>query len=187
MSLHEQPTLAGLRPPLKSFAPARVTFGPATESPVSRIVHRDDARRSEMRVLVAYASKRGGTQGIAEDIGKAFADRGVEADVSSVDDLRSIAGHDAVVVGGALYAMRWHRGARRFVKRNAKSLRGSPVWLFSSGPLDDSASARRDPSGPPSAQAHRSCRRAWTQDLRRPAAPRCEGVPRERDGEEERR
>jgi menaquinone-dependent protoporphyrinogen oxidase len=98
-----------------------------------------------MRVLVAYASKRGGTRGIAEDIGKALVDRGVETDVSSVDDVLPVAGYDAVVVGSALYAMRWDRGARRFVKRNANFLRGVPVWLFSSGPLDNTATEREIP------------------------------------------
>jgi menaquinone-dependent protoporphyrinogen oxidase len=47
--------------------------------------------------------------------------------------------YEAVVVGGALYAFRWHRDARRFVKRHAGALRQRPTYLFSSGPLDDSA------------------------------------------------
>jgi hypothetical protein len=42
-------------------------------------------------------------------------------------------------VGGALYATRWHRDARRFVARREKDLRTVPVWFFSSGPLDESA------------------------------------------------
>ncbi|MGZ3477384.1 MAG: flavodoxin domain-containing protein, partial [Polyangiales bacterium] len=45
-------------------------------------------------------------------------------------------GFDAVVVGGGLYANRWHRDARRFVERREKDLRHVPVWFFSSGPLD---------------------------------------------------
>jgi menaquinone-dependent protoporphyrinogen oxidase len=42
-----------------------------------------------------------------------------------------------VVVGGALYMARWHRDARRFVRRHRRDLRVRPVWLFSSGPLGD--------------------------------------------------
>ena len=42
-------------------------------------------------------------------------------------------GH-AVVIGGALYAGRWHKDARRFVRREREALRTSQVWLFSSGP-----------------------------------------------------
>ena len=95
-----------------------------------------------MRVLLAYASKRGGTQGIAEMIRDALVERGIDADAVSVEDVRSLAGYDAVIVGGALYAMRWPRSARRFVKRNTTALRDLPVWFFSSGPLDTSATER---------------------------------------------
>ncbi len=48
-------------------------------------------------------------------------------------------GFDAVIVGGALYANRWHKDARRFVRRRERDLRRVPVWFFSSGPLDASA------------------------------------------------
>ena len=52
---------------------------------------------------------------------------------------------DAVIVAGALYALRWHRDARRFVRRNAKVLRRLPVWLVASGPLDATARAGKLP------------------------------------------
>ena len=98
-----------------------------------------------MRVLVAYGSKRGGTEGIARMIGSALTDAGIDAEVRPARDVRSVAVCDAVVVGGALYAFRWHRDARRFVKRHHSELRRLPVWLFSSGPLDDSARTREIP------------------------------------------
>lgn len=105
-----------------------------------------------MRVLVAFGSKRGGTAGLADMIADALEQAGVEAIVrpaNNVDDLTDV---DAVIVAGALYANRWHRDARRFVKRNATALRRLPVWLVSSGPLDDSAE-RRDI--PPTAQVRK--------------------------------
>src|SRR5690242_12350452 len=98
-----------------------------------------------MRVLVAYASKRGGTEGIAEMIGNTLAGRGIDAEPRAVEDLKSLAGYDAAIVGGALYAMRWMRPARKFVKRNAVALRAMPVWLFSSGPLDATATEKEIP------------------------------------------
>ncbi len=98
-----------------------------------------------MRVLVVYGSKRGGTRGIAESIRDALVARGLEVDVAPVEKVKSAAGYDAVVVGGALYAMRWRRSSRRFVKRNIASLREMPVWFFSSGPLDASATERDIP------------------------------------------
>jgi menaquinone-dependent protoporphyrinogen oxidase len=92
-----------------------------------------------MRILVTYGSKRGGTAGIAEMLAKVFGEQGFQADVRPATDVTSVEGYDAFVVGGALYASRWHRAARRFVRRHAEQLRARPVWLFSSGPLDDSA------------------------------------------------
>jgi menaquinone-dependent protoporphyrinogen oxidase len=74
-----------------------------------------------------------------------LADRGLDADARPVEDVKSVAGYDAVVVGGALYAMRWRRSARRFVKHNAAALRTMPVWMFSSGPLDTSAVEKEIP------------------------------------------
>lgn len=92
-----------------------------------------------MRVLIAYASKMGGTKGLAEMLGDEFARLGHEADVRPAGRVESITEYDAVIVGGALYILRWHADARRFVKRFHTHLAERPVWLFSSGPLDESA------------------------------------------------
>jgi menaquinone-dependent protoporphyrinogen oxidase len=98
-----------------------------------------------MRALVAYGSKMGGTEGLAEMVGRALEERRFDVDVRPAADVDSLEGYDVVVVGGALYAGRWHRDARRFVRRQTPALRDVPVWFFSSGPLDDSATAREIP------------------------------------------
>ncbi|WP_433226824.1 flavodoxin domain-containing protein [Actinomadura formosensis] len=92
-----------------------------------------------MRVLVAYASERGGTAEIAEWVGAELRRTGAEADVRPAGEVTTLDGYDAVVVGGALYAGRWHREARRFVRHHVGALAQRPVWLFSSGPLDHTA------------------------------------------------
>ena len=94
------------------------------------------------RVLVAFGSKSGGTAGIAQWIGAAMEADGLDVVVLPADKARSVAGFDAVVLGGALYANRWHADARRFTRRHSKRLRGRPVWVFSSGPLDRTAEER---------------------------------------------
>jgi menaquinone-dependent protoporphyrinogen oxidase len=98
-----------------------------------------------MRVLVVFGSKRGGTAGLAEMIGDALIGAGCEAVVAPATEDQDLTHVDAVIVAGALYANRWHRDARRFVRRNSASLRKLPVWLVSSGPLDDSAQERDIP------------------------------------------
>jgi menaquinone-dependent protoporphyrinogen oxidase len=114
-----------------------------------------------MQVLVAYGSKRGGTAGLAAMVGKALEAAGVSADVRPASKIGSLDSYDAVIVGGALYMARWHRDARRFVKRRAAELSGRPVWLFSSGPLDDSA-AQHDI--PPVAQVRKSMELCHARD-----------------------
>lgn len=94
-----------------------------------------------MHVLIAYGSKRGGTAGLAVMIGDALRDAGLAATASPAPTVKTLEGYDAVIVAGALYASRWHRDARRFIRRHTEALRRLPVWLVSSGPLDDSALA----------------------------------------------
>lgn len=94
---------------------------------------------SSPRVLVAYGTERRGTAEIAEAIAKVLRERGAVVDCLSADRVRDVSAYDAFVIGGALYMARWHRHARRFVARFAPALRERPTWLFSSGPLDDSA------------------------------------------------
>lgn len=92
-----------------------------------------------MRILVTWGSKRGGTEGIARTIAEQLQREHVDVDAMPAARARLSADHDAVIVGGALYANRWHGAARRFVRRHRRALRRMPTWLFSSGPLDDSA------------------------------------------------
>lgn len=93
-----------------------------------------------MKALVAYGSKSGGTEGLAEMIGRAFSDLQWQVTVRpAAEKMSDVADYDAVLVGGALYAGRWHKDARRFMKRESAVLRTKPVWLFSSGPLGEAA------------------------------------------------
>jgi len=88
-----------------------------------------------MKALVAYASKYGATEGIAQRIGTVLRGHGLDVDVSRCEDLGTVAGYDAYIVGSATYEFSWRKSARRFVRRNAGELASHPVWLFSSGPV----------------------------------------------------
>jgi menaquinone-dependent protoporphyrinogen oxidase len=94
------------------------------------------------RVLVAWGSKMRGTEGLARIVAETLEREGFDVVLQRASDVRDASTFDAVIVGGALYANRWHRDARRFVARNIPALRAVPVWFFSSGPLDDSAAQR---------------------------------------------
>lgn len=96
-------------------------------------------------VLVTYGTTNGSTAGIAEAVADVLGKSGLTVEACPARSATDVARYDAVVVGGGLYAGRWHKDARRFVRRNRVLLAERPVWFFSSGPLDASASERDIP------------------------------------------
>ncbi|MEV5312443.1 flavodoxin domain-containing protein [Streptomyces sp. NPDC052610] len=94
------------------------------------------------KVLVAYGTTNGSTARIAETVADVLRTRGLTVETAPAGAVDDVTPYDAVVVGGALYAGRWHKDARRFVRRHRRALAERPLWLFSSGPLDSSAGER---------------------------------------------
>lgn len=90
-----------------------------------------------MMVLVAYASKHGSTEGIAQAIADRLSEVGVSAEARSVDEVGELGDRHAVVLGSAVYAGSWMKDAVEFAHRHAEPLAERPVWLFSSGPLGE--------------------------------------------------
>jgi menaquinone-dependent protoporphyrinogen oxidase len=88
-----------------------------------------------MRVLVAYASRHGATQGIAERVAATLSAAGLDANVGAMRDVGELEGYDAFVLGSAVYMFRWLKDFTRFVHRHEQLLAARPLWLFSSGPL----------------------------------------------------
>ncbi|MBJ6637547.1 flavodoxin [Streptomyces sp. DHE7-1] len=97
------------------------------------------------RVLVAYGSTNGSTARIAETVAGVLCEAGLAAEARPAASVPGVTAYDAVVVGGALYAGRRQKEARRFVRRHRRDLAARPVWFFSSGPLDPSAAERDIP------------------------------------------
>lgn len=86
-------------------------------------------------VLVAYATKYGSTQEVAEAVGAALCEYGLQAEVRLASEVRTLDGYSAVVLGAALYMGHWHKDARSFLKRHRAALSVLPVAIFSLGPL----------------------------------------------------
>jgi menaquinone-dependent protoporphyrinogen oxidase len=86
------------------------------------------------RVLVAYGTKRGSTREVAETIGAALRERGLEVDVSPARKIERLERYDCAVVGGALYRGLWHRHARRLLRKNRRLLSEGPLAVFAMGP-----------------------------------------------------
>lgn len=91
------------------------------------------------RVLVAYATKYGGTAEIAEKIGQMLRETGLRAEVLLADRVSDLSAYSAVVLGSAVYIGRWRKDAAKFLKANEQLLARQMVWLFSSGPTGEGA------------------------------------------------
>jgi menaquinone-dependent protoporphyrinogen oxidase len=88
-----------------------------------------------MKVLVAYATRHGATQGIAERIAETIRAAGLDVALEPAGTAKDVAAYDAFVIGSAAYMFHWLKEAMEFVRHNRATLAGKPVWLFSSGPL----------------------------------------------------
>jgi menaquinone-dependent protoporphyrinogen oxidase len=90
-----------------------------------------------MKVLVAYASKRGSTAEIAAAIAETLRIAGLEVDCRESGKTDDVTAYDAVVLGSAVYMKRWRGDARHFLRKHSKQLAERPLWVFSSGPVGD--------------------------------------------------
>ena len=104
-----------------------------------------------MRVLVATASRHGSTAEIAEEIAAALrtvlraSDPGAVVDLRAAEQVSTVDGYDAAVLGSGVYLGHWLEGARTLVDSHTDALSRIPVWLFSSGPIGDPPLPQEDP------------------------------------------
>ena len=80
------------------------------------------AGRALMRALVTAASRHGATHEIADRDRGGPGRRGVEADARPAEELDTLDGYDAYVIGSAVYVGRWLEPARGLVETNAAAL-----------------------------------------------------------------
>jgi menaquinone-dependent protoporphyrinogen oxidase len=85
------------------------------------------------RILVAYASRKGSTAGIAQAIGKELTLEGYTVDVSEMKSVTSLAGYNAVVLGAPVYTGKVTGDVAAFVSTNKDELSRVPVAGFVTG------------------------------------------------------
>lgn len=98
-----------------------------------------------MRILLAVASRHHGTWEIGEVVAARLRDHGHEVDQCAPEDVTTVAQHDAVVLGSAVYTAHWLPAARELADRCADELRTRPVWTFSSGLATQPANSANSP------------------------------------------
>ena len=106
------------------------------------------------RVQIVYASRHGGSEGIAKRIAAVLRTEGADAEATDAASNPDPAGFDAYVVGSGVYLGKWLKEGVTFVEEHRDALAAKPVWLFSSGPVavvsDDPAVALEAALGPAS-------------------------------------
>jgi menaquinone-dependent protoporphyrinogen oxidase len=86
-------------------------------------------------VLVAYATRYGSTQEVAEAVAATLQESGLEVDLQPLRHVQSIDQYRAIVIGAPLYMFRWHKDALNFLTRYHTTLTTKPVAIFALGPF----------------------------------------------------
>ena len=81
-------------------------------------------------VLIAYATRHGSTEGVAQAIGRAFVEAGARVDVKPVGEVDDLAGCSAVVLGSPLYAGKVLGDVAGFAGKHAEQLSSMSTALF---------------------------------------------------------
>ncbi|HUK72616.1 MAG TPA: flavodoxin domain-containing protein [Streptosporangiaceae bacterium] len=86
-------------------------------------------------ILVAFATKAGSTEQVAQAIAEALCKAGDTVDLRRARGVREpVSRWGCIVLGAPIYSGRWHRDAHRFLRRHRGELEGVPVAVFGMGP-----------------------------------------------------
>jgi menaquinone-dependent protoporphyrinogen oxidase len=92
-----------------------------------------------MKVLVAYDTKNGSTEEVAQAILARLREHGCTVDIQLAKYVRNLKEFDHLVVGAPIYSGRWLSGAHKILKRLGKQTREQipSVAIFALGPRVD--------------------------------------------------
>ncbi len=83
-----------------------------------------------MKVLIAYATAHGSTAEVAERMGEIFEKNDITVDVKNVENIQSIEGYDAYVIGTAVHAGTWLPQAHKFMEDFEEDLAKKPAFCW---------------------------------------------------------
>jgi menaquinone-dependent protoporphyrinogen oxidase len=81
-------------------------------------------------ILVTYATRLGSTAGVADLIGAALAEGGLQVEVRRMDDVKDVAPYRAVIAGSAIQDKKWLPEAMQFMQTHRKPLGEKPFAAF---------------------------------------------------------
>jgi len=86
-------------------------------------------------ILVAYATRYGSTQEVAEAVAATLREGGLAVDLQPARAVQTLADYSAIVLGAPIYIGSWHKDALNFLSRHREALAGRPVAIFALGPI----------------------------------------------------
>ena len=85
-------------------------------------------------VLIAYATRSGSTGEVAQAIAAAMDEAGVPAEVQAVEEVATLSGREAIILGAPLYVGRFPKEFHQFLRFQREALRVQRPWVFVVGP-----------------------------------------------------
>lgn len=82
------------------------------------------------RILVTYASRTGSTAEVAEAIGRALTQGGVQVDVLPMQDIKDLSPYQAIVAGSAIRKSKWLPEAVQFIRTHQSTLLHKSFAMF---------------------------------------------------------
>jgi len=92
-------------------------------------------------ILVAYATRYGSTQEVAEQVAVTLRESGLEVSLRPAREVEALDEYRAVVLGVPLYIGRWLRDGRRFLEVARECVQKKPVLLLKGGVTERGAQA----------------------------------------------
>lgn len=84
----------------------------------------------EKPVLIAYATRLGSSREIAQEIEFQLESKGVKAEARNLEDLKSLSGYRAVILGSSIRENEPLPEALEFVQKHQAELKNLPVFYF---------------------------------------------------------
>ncbi len=81
------------------------------------------------KILVGYTTNAGSTVEVAQTVADSLKGEGIQVDAARLEEIQSVEGYDAVVVGAPMI-LGWHRSATKFLKKHQQALSQKKVAYF---------------------------------------------------------
>ncbi len=89
--------------------------------------------------LIVYATRSGSTGEVAQAIAAAMDEAGVPAEVQAVQEVATLSGKQAIILGAPLYIGRFPKEFHQFLRFHREALHGRRPWFFVVGPTRNRA------------------------------------------------